>query len=553
MFKTPTRAAKSVGRHRSLTLLGVLAAGFAAWAGVVVAASPAPPAPSISAQPANPTNQTSASFTFTDSQAVTKFQCALDSATFADCGTARPTTKSYSGLGAGGHTFQVRAVSTAGTSSPTSYSWTIDVTAPTLSASSIVRTSSSPTNMAVLSWSVTFSEPVLNVGAANFALVPSNMGGTAPSITGVAPTSGPASTYTVTASTAGATGLNNGSIGLNLTSKGSISDQAGNALAGSTPIVGQAYAFDTTAPPVPSLTGGPANPVAATSASFVFADSEAGVTYLCSLDGGQATVCPDPAPYSGLGQGLHGFRVQARDAAGNVSGLSGSWPFFVDTVNPARPVFSQTPPNPGTSATSTFAWSATDPAPGSGVAFYLCSKENGSYQSCSSPYTYAVGTSNNGQHQFAVLAVDWAGNTSSAASYSWKVAAGSGQNYAISGTVSSLLYPGATPQPINLTFSNPNAGNGGSGVNGVQISSLTVQIQSITGPNITTAHPCTATDYAIVQFSGTYPFYIPQGASSLSSLGFGTTKWPTLQLINRPVNQDGCQGATVTLQYAGTP
>src|SRR4029077_17599589 len=94
------------------------------------------------------------------------------------------------------------------------------------------------------------------------------------------------------------------------------------------------------------------------------------------------------------------------------------------------------------------------------------------------------------------------------------------QPYTISGTVSSLLYPGATPQPINVSFSNPNVGNGGSGVNGVQVSNLTLQIQSITGPNITTAHPCTAADFAIVQFTGAYPFYVPQGSSSLSSLGF---------------------------------
>jgi hypothetical protein len=103
-----------------------------------------------------------------------------------------------------------------------------------------------------------------------------------------------------------------------------------------------------------------------------------------------------------------------------------------------------------------------------------------------------------------------------------------------------------------MTFNNPNAGNGGSGGNGVQVSNLAVAIESISGPNITAAKPCTTSDYAVVQFTGTYPFYIPQGASSLSSLGFAASAWPTIQMVNRAANQDGCIGATVTLKYTGS-
>ena len=59
---------------------------------------------------------------------------------------------------------------------------------------------------------------------------------------------------------------------------------------------------------------------------------------------------------------------------------------------------------------------------------------------------------------------------------------GSGQDYTISGNLSSLLYPGITAQPINVAFSSPNAGTG---IDGTRVSNLTVAITSITGPNIT--------------------------------------------------------------------
>ena len=113
-------------------------------------------------------------------------------------------------------------------------------------------------------------------------------------------------------------------------------------------------------------------------------------------------------------------------------------------------------------------------------------------------------------------------------------------------------YPGGPAQPFDVSFSSANAGNGGSGVDGTQVSSLVVAISSITGAS-NVPNPCTGADFALTQFSGAYPFYVPQGSSSLSSLGFGTGTWPTLRLIDRPLNQDGCKGASVHVAYEGTP
>jgi hypothetical protein len=131
--------------------------------------------------------------------------------------------------------------------------------------------------------------------------------------------------------------------------------------------------------------------------------------------------------------------------------------------------------------------------------------------------------------------------------------AAAGKPYTIGGTAQASLHPGREPVPIDLTFSNPNAGNGGSGADGVRVAHLRVTISSVTGPNVSAESPCTAVDFAVTQFGGDTPVFLPEGSSSLSSLGFPQSTWPKLTLVDRPVDQDGCKGATVHLSYEGTP
>jgi hypothetical protein len=550
-----------------VALLGVLA--VAAVAGYALAKPSAPSAPSITAKPNNPTNATTASFTYSDTDTIQKFQCSLDNAAFADCGTTNPATKTpaYSGLAAGSHTFQVRAVNANGTSSATLYTWVVDLTAPTVA--SINRAAASPTNAASVSWTVTFSETVSGVDVPDFALAhgASPTGGT---IT-VSP-AGPATVYTVSAPS----GSGDGSLGLNLNDNDSIVDGVGNKLGGTGTgtvtgggtgngsFTGQVYVIDKTGPAnAPTITGGPSQNslVASTNVSFAFSATESGVAgFECKLDASAFDGCSSPKSYSNLAQGSHDFSVRAVDALGNPGPASALRHWTVDTVKPVKPVFDQTPPAVATTATSTFRWhDAEDPN-----VTYLCSRENGAFaatvasegqaaQPCVSPLTYNVGVTNNGQHQFAVEAVDAAGNISEIASYSWKVDKGSPQNYAITGSAVGLLYPthATVGRPINLAFYNPNSGNGGTGVNGVQVAGITVAIASVIAPNATALHPCGSVDFAVTQFSGSYPFYIPQGASTLQSLGFAQSTWPTVRLVDRPVNQDGCKGATVNLTYSG--
>lgn len=227
--------------------------------------------------------------------------------------------------------------------------------------------------------------------------------------------------------------------------------------------------------------------------------------------------------------------------------------YTVDKTPPPAPVFTLTPPDPNATSTSNFKWSESE----SGVTF-LCSSENGAFQStvvgqpCASPLSYVVQTTNNGQHQFGVEAVDAAGNVSQAIYYSWKVGKGSLQQFSISGNVPGRLYPGATAQKLNLTVTNPNPGS-------LSVTSLTVSIQSVTGSS-NTPYPCTASDFQVVQIpSASLPFTAPPGTSTLQADGVASGSLPTIQMIDRhdttpgngTGNQNGCIGATITLSYSG--
>src|SRR5207253_3239914 len=84
------------------------------------------PVATLTASPANPTNQTTASFSFTSSQAGSTFRCKLDSGAAAAC----TSPQSYSGLANGSHTFLLTATDPAGNvSTPATFTWTIAVQA----------------------------------------------------------------------------------------------------------------------------------------------------------------------------------------------------------------------------------------------------------------------------------------------------------------------------------------------------------------------------------------------------------------------------------------
>jgi hypothetical protein len=90
------------------------------------AMTPLPATPTITSTPINPTTSTNASFSFTDSTSGVAFMCALDGPAYQACSSPQ----GYTGLPGGAHVFKVEATSSAGTSTPAEYHWTISQTPP---------------------------------------------------------------------------------------------------------------------------------------------------------------------------------------------------------------------------------------------------------------------------------------------------------------------------------------------------------------------------------------------------------------------------------------
>jgi hypothetical protein len=81
------------------------------------------PDTAIESAPTDPTSDTSATFVVSSSESGSTFECSLDGSAFTSCATPQ----SYVALGAGSHTFEVRATDPAGNTdpSPANHAWTI--------------------------------------------------------------------------------------------------------------------------------------------------------------------------------------------------------------------------------------------------------------------------------------------------------------------------------------------------------------------------------------------------------------------------------------------
>jgi large repetitive protein len=105
----------------------------------------------IDSGPSNPSKSQSATFTF-HSEASATFKCSLDSATFATCMSG----KTYWTLSEGSHTVKVEAIDLAGnTGVPVSWTWTVDLTKPTVT---ITSGPSDPTSQSTATFTFTASE-----------------------------------------------------------------------------------------------------------------------------------------------------------------------------------------------------------------------------------------------------------------------------------------------------------------------------------------------------------------------------------------------------------
>jgi hypothetical protein len=340
----------------------------------------AAPSTTITANPAALSNSAGGTFSFSASEAVTGYQCKLDSGAFAGC----TSPYSYAGLADGAHTFQVKATAdlagNAGTT--TSYGWSIDTTPPD---TSLTSTPASLSNTSSPSFSLSATE-----AGSTFEC---NLDGAG---------------FSACANPASYSGLADGPH----TFQARAVDDAGNV--DPTPSA-HSWTIDATAP---DTSIGPSQPAAlttATGATFDLSATEAGSTFQCSRDGAAFTACTSPKTYAGLADGSHTFQVRATDTAGNTDGSPASYTWVIDTTPPDTTIGPTVPPANSSSTSATFDLASTEAG-----STYQCRLDGGAYGSCSSPVSYSgLG---NGTHTFSAKATDPAGNVdTSAASYSWDV------------------------------------------------------------------------------------------------------------------------------------
>lgn len=284
--------------NRTATRVALIAS--VGTAAIVVSASlvaaKAVAAPSITSRPSNPTAATAATFAFSGSSGST-FQCLLDAGAFAAC----TSPKYYPTVSAGTHTFQVRAIAGADQSAAASYTWTIDLTPPP--APSITAKPAALSNTTAPTFSFTDTE----AGTAFLCKLD-------------------AGAYAACSSPAAYSSVAQGSRSFSVVAK----DAAGNV---SSP-TSYAWSVDSIAPPVPVFTQKPTDPTVGATQAFAWTDTEAGLTFRCSMENKDFSFCSSPFTYVAdtTNNGQHQFTVRATDAAGNIADASYKYKIVKDTA-----------------------------------------------------------------------------------------------------------------------------------------------------------------------------------------------------------------------------
>jgi hypothetical protein len=292
----------------------------------------APPAASITGSPSTPTASTTATFTFTDTEPGVTFKCSLDGGPTATCSTG----VAYPGLADGAHTFNVTATDAAGNTSTATAAtpWTVDTTGPVNAATFPVNGSS---------YTIANYNAGCSTGGGDLCGTTSDSGSGVSTVrvsvqrvstgrywNGSNFNSMTESLLTPTGTTSWSLTLLGASLadGNSYTVRTYATDALTNASTTTS-----TFTIDATAPPTPSITVGPSGTTTSSTASFTFTDTEPGVTFLCTMDGGAAVACTSPTVYRALSNASHTFTVKAVDAAGNTSAAATrTW-----TVNAAVP------------------------------------------------------------------------------------------------------------------------------------------------------------------------------------------------------------------------
>jgi Cys-rich repeat protein len=344
----------------------------------VVLKDTTPPETTITSKPSDPSNSSDATFTFTCSEQNCTFECKIDSGQWESCSSP----KTYNNLSEGKHSFEVRAIDSAGNvdQSPASYSWTIDTTPPETTITSYPQNPTSST-------SATFTFTCNEQNCTFECRIDSGQWESCSS----------PKTYP---------GLQDGNHKFEV----HAIDSAGNV---ETPPASYSWTIDTN-PPETTIVSAPSDPSNSSDATFTFTCDEQNCTFECRIDEGEWESCSSPKTYINLSDGNHTFEVRAIDSAGNVDRSPASYSWTIDT-NPPDTTIGSAPSDPSNSSDATFEFDCDEQN-----CTFECRIDDGEWESCSSPKTYTG--LEDGNHTFEVRAIDSAGNVDqSPASYSWTI------------------------------------------------------------------------------------------------------------------------------------
>jgi hypothetical protein len=284
----------------------------------------------------------------------------------------------------------------------------------------------------------------------------------------------------------------------------------------------------------PSITLKPAKLTRQRSARFRFTDRESGITFQCSLDRSLLKACASPKLYRGLlAGGRHLFRVRATRSIGETelsAVVSYTWSV---RLRPPKPHIVRHPRRSSGSSTAVFSFVDRE----RGVRF-RCRLDARRWRRCARRVTYR--RLGRGRHRLLVRAVDRSKILSLPTRFRWRIVQRNGMRFSITARpIDGSLYPGAVALRIPITLTNPN--------------SVSIYVTSLTAAVASSPVGCdSATNISLGPSSASRVNSVrirPHGSVTLPSQGVAG---PTIEMVDRPVNQDACRNDAFALSFSGS-
>ncbi len=182
---------------------------------------------------------------------------------------------------------------------------------------------------------------------------------------------------------------------------------------------------------------------------------------------------------------------------------------------------------------------AGEPAP---PRRFQCRLDGEDWEACSSPLRLRDLAP--GDHRFAIRAFDRSGRPGPAASYSWQQVEAIAEQRQVEPQPFSIelrseleaLLPGDPAQPLALTIDNPNTV-------AIEVTSLTASIFG--APN------CPAENFELTPSSASTASPLNVPAAGAVDLPTAAVTAPAIAMLNLPLNQDACRGASLHLDFRG--